>query len=386
MNKTIVFLRSNPVNPDSRVEKEVYSLKKNNYNVMIIGWDRDDNYKVKKEILNVSGQKIDILRIGIKASFGEGKKNLLPFLKFQIFLLKWLIINRKHYEIVHSCDFDTAFTANFSRIFTKKKLVFDIFDYLSTDANNLPKKILKKMEDNIINKATAVIICTENRKKQIIGTKPRNLTIIHNTPHIEIKNINNSCLVINDKKDLIKIAYVGILQDYRLLIEMTEVVSKNSNFELHIGGFGKYHNYMKNMSDKYDNIYYYGKLSYEQTLALENQCDIMLAIYDPNIGNHLYAAPNKFYEGLMLGKPLIMVKNTGMSDIVEKNHIGICIDYSSNSFEKGLNQLVKMKNEWSNMSNKMKEIYRQNFIRRRYEKSNASIWNTSRSNKDVSLS
>ena len=34
----------------------------------------------------------------------------------------------------------------------------------------------------------------------------------------------------------------------------------------------------------------------------------MTAIYDPNISNHYYAAPNKFYEALMLGKPLIMVK------------------------------------------------------------------------------
>lgn len=360
MNNTIVFLRSNPVNPDSRVEKEVYSLKKSKYNVMIIGWDREDNYKVKKDILNVSGQEIEIFRIGIRASYGEGKKNLIPFIKFQFFILKWLVFNRKKYEIIHACDFDTAFTANFSRIFTKKKLVFDIFDYLSTDANNLPKKILKKMEDNIINKATAVIICTEKRKEQIRGTKPHNLTIIHNTPHIDIKNINNNCFVFN-QKNTIKIAYVGILQDFRLLLEMAEVIAKNAEYELHIGGFGKYHNYMQEMSVKYDNIYYYGKLTYEQTLSLENQCDIMVAIYDPNIGNHIYAAPNKFYESLMLGKPLIMVKNTGMSDVIEKNHIGVCIEYSAQSFETGLQEIVKVKNQWVNMSNKMKEIYREEY-------------------------
>lgn len=217
------------------------------------------------------------------------------------------------------------------------------------------------MEDNIINKATAVIICTEKRKKQIRDSKPHNLTIIHNTPHIEIKNINKNCFVINQKKDSIKIAYVGILQDFRLLIEMTEVIAKNVNYEFHIGGFGKYHDYMQEMSSKYDNIHYYGKLSYEQTLSLENQCDIMVAIYDPSIGNHIYAAPNKFYESLMLGKPLMMVKNTGMSDVVEKNHIGVCIDYSAESFEMGLQEIVKMKNEWLHMSNKMKKIYRDDY-------------------------
>ena len=53
----------------------------------------------------------------------------------------------------------------------------------------------------------------------------------------------------------------------------------------------------------------YGKLQYSQTLALESQCDIRVATYDPSIRNHKYSAPNKFYESLMLGKPIIMAKD-----------------------------------------------------------------------------
>ena len=37
MPKVILFIRSNPVNPDSRVEKEVYTLLKAGYNVEILG-------------------------------------------------------------------------------------------------------------------------------------------------------------------------------------------------------------------------------------------------------------------------------------------------------------------------------------------------------------
>lgn len=352
--KTIVFLRSNPVSPDSRVEKEVNSLIKNGYFVTVIGWDRGENYKAKKSTFNLQDGNAVIIRRGLKASFGEGMKNLIPFIKFQAFLFSWLIRNKNNYNIVHACDFDTGFTANMARIFTRKKLVFDLFDYLSTDANSLFRRIIKKCEDNIINKADATIICTEQRREQIKDSMPRKLVVIHNTPDL-IPDVEST---VHDK---VRVAYVGILQDYRLILETTEVIAKYPDIELHIGGFGKLENQIIELSNKYKNIIYYGKLLYQDTLKLENSCDIMTAIYDPSIGNHYYAAPNKFYEALMLGKPLIMVKNTGMSNIVSENDIGVCIDFNKQSFEEGLLKLISRRNEWDSIKDRMNKLYNEDY-------------------------
>ena len=87
----------------------------------------------------------------------------------------------------------------------------------------------------------------------------------------------------------------------------------------------------------------------------------MLAIYDPKIENHRYAAPNKFYESLMLGKPIVMVKNTGMSQVVSENRIGILIDYTKEDFLKGINWLIAHQSEWPTMSKKMKKIYQSKY-------------------------
>ena len=76
----IVFIRSNPINPDSRVEKEMDTLLSNDYNVFAIAWDRSKDYREKKESLELASGEVPIYRIGIKASFGEGFKNLLPFI------------------------------------------------------------------------------------------------------------------------------------------------------------------------------------------------------------------------------------------------------------------------------------------------------------------
>ena len=84
MEDLIVFLRSNPVNPDSRVEKEVDSLLKVYPNrVIVVAWDRKETFNNKNEILKLQNTETRIIRIGEKASFGDGFKNIIPFIKFE---------------------------------------------------------------------------------------------------------------------------------------------------------------------------------------------------------------------------------------------------------------------------------------------------------------
>ena len=219
------------------------------------------------------------------------------------------------------------------------------------------KRVVEKIDHLIINKSDAVIICSEKRKEQIKGSHPKKLYIIHNSPpdlsdKINIKHLN---------KEKVKIVYVGILSQGRFLKEIADIIKDKSEYEFHIGGFGKLENYFKDLSKKYDNIYFYGKLPYKETLELEKSCDIMTAIYDPYIPNHKYAAPNKFYEALMLGKPIIMIKNTGMDDIVSKYKIGEVIEYNKVSLLKAFEKLKRQREKWKDIAIIMKDIYNKNY-------------------------
>lgn len=352
----VCILRSNPVRPDSRVEKEAWSLAKAGYDVHILAWDRDTNVEEISDYIQVADVQIPITRLGYKASYGEGMKNLKAFLAFQFGMRKWL---RKHdFDVVHACDFDTAFFSKGVVRRKKEKFVFDIFDFLYGEPKGIVQTTVKRVQLQIINNADATIICTEERNKQIIGSSPKKLMVIHNTP---ASAQFRQCDKKTKETNRIKIVYVGILQDFRLLKEIADAVSANNNIEFHVGGFGKYEDYFKNMAKNFDNIYFYGRLTYDQTLSLENECDIMLAIYDPAIENHRFAAPNKFYESLMLGKPVVMVKNTGMSQVVENNGIGVLIDYSKDGFVSGINKLIEMKDNWHSIGEKMKELYKDQY-------------------------
>lgn len=375
--KRVILIRSNPVNPDPPVEKVALSLLKADYKVTIIGWDRDEAYALKTESLQLGDHQAEIVHFGIKAQFGGGiKKNLFPLILFQKRLRSWLLKNKANYDIIHAFDFDTGFVAaEFAKRFNKK-LVYHILDYY-VDSHGLRRTALEKpilkLENSVIHSADATIICTEKRKEQIAGSTPNYLSVIHNTPSVaQIKQCDNR----TQQTGRIKIVYVGILDPSRLLMEIVEAVSENNSLELHVGGFGLLNDFFVEKSQTFDNIYYYGRLAYDQTLSLENECDIMLAIYDPAIENHRFAAPNKFYESLMLGKPVIMVRGTGMSEVVEDNSVGELIEYSKEGFIDGVNRLIDRKDEWNSIGCKMKEIYQAQYCWDEMERRLMELYNT----------
>ena len=359
-NKKVLFIRSNAIDPDSRVEKEVNSLIEGGYDVEILAWDRSINHKIISEEKKLYNSTCKIHKIGVKSDFGGGfKKNLIPLIKFQYHIMKFMICHGKEYGIIHACDFDTAFTSYWmSR--KRVKFIYDIFDFY-IDSFSVPKilrKIIYNLDMHIINNVDAVVICSEHRLEQIAGNKQDNIYIIHNTPKLII-DLSKEKFKLD--KERIKIVYVGILQDGRMIEEMLKFFSEYNEFELHIGGFGKLEKLIQDFAKKNSNIRYYGKMSYEDVLLLEKECDIMTAIYDPKIRNHKYAAPNKFYEALLLGKPLIMVRDTGFSDVVLKNNIGQVIDYNYESFKKGVFELSKNRNDWGKIRLKENELYQREY-------------------------
>ena len=352
----IVIIRSNPVRPDSRVEKEAWTLTKAGHHVHILAWDRDNNHPSLDETIDFIGHKIPITRIGFKAGYSQGFKSLKPFLQFQFAMRKWIRQNKKKIDVIHACDFDTAFFSFSVARHNHIKFIFDIFDFLYSEPKSLLQKTVKKAQLRLVTHSDATIICTEERKSQIAGAIPKRLVVIHNTPSEEMLDSQKE-RIINISSNKPKVAYVGILQNERMLEKIGHYFSLHPEVEFHIGGFGTLDKYFEELSEKCGNIFFYGRIPYNETLNLERQCDIMTAIYDPSDENCRNAAPNKFYEGLMLGKPLIMTVGTGMTHVITENDIGVLIEFSENGFEKGLNQLIERKKDWKRMSETMQGLY-----------------------------
>ena len=365
----VVLIRSNPVRPYPRLEKMANCLAKNGYGVTVLAWDRDSDYEPREEELKLKDSTVKIIRIGLKGQFSGGiKKNLKGLVGFQKFIYSWLKAHKDEYDVIHAYDFDTGYTARKCAKKFKKKFIYDIPDYY-VDSHGLNGsvigKLVKRMEDSVINRSDATIICTEERKEQILGTHPRKLYVIHNTPDVDISD-ENAAVEVHER---LKLVYVGIFGRVRYIDKIAEAVAARTDCEFHIGGFGAgMESYFEDMANKYDNIKYYGRIPYDRTIELERECDVMCAIYDPSVPNHYYAAPNKFYEALSLGKPLLMARNTGMASVVEEHGIGEVIDYNFDSLNGAIDRLIAERYRSGEIAKKAKALYNSKYSWKQMER------------------
>jgi glycosyltransferase involved in cell wall biosynthesis len=318
----VCILRSTAVNPDPRVMKVGCWLTEKGYKVKVIGWDRECSSEQKEE---VDGIRIERLRLPSK--YGSGFKNILWLFLFNLWLIFKLF--KENPDIVHSCDFDTVLPAIFFKKIKRKKLVYDIFDFYAESRYVGPLyRVLFAIEKWAICQSELIIIAHEKRIKQI-GRLPSHIEeriiVIYNTPE-KPANIRPWSRDIS----LPFFSYVGILAFDRGLPSIIKTVAELKEIGMVFAGFGPLEKELEKAAQTYPNIWFLGKVSYEEALVVQNSSIAMIALYDPTIPNNVYAAPNKLYEAAMLGKPLITSKGTLAADIVEKEGLGITVFYDDN--------------------------------------------------------
>lgn len=330
--KKIAFVRGTSIFNDSRSTKEIMALVEVGYQVEVLGWDRDGTAveQCKKAFASVN-DAVNFSFFDAHLENGIGMKNIDKLFGWFRWILKSL--NKVgNLFAVHACDLDTGIPA---RLFCKKnnvKLVYDIFDYY-IDSHFVPSflcSLVERMEIKTIDFADVTIICTEERKEQIVKANPKKLIIIHNSPELSVMPV---------KEETMDYFYCGVMSDRRLVPEILEEYENNTDLNLVFAGHGSCSDSAMNLSKKYENISFMGSLPYSRVLSLAAHARVLSAIYKPNIRNHRLCAPNKFYEALALGKPLIVCKGTGIDKIVEENNIGCVIDYDANQFYDALRKL-----------------------------------------------
>ncbi|MBD5312402.1 MAG: glycosyltransferase family 4 protein [Bacteroides sp.] len=317
----IILLRSTDGNPDSRFEKYVTFLANCKVDYFTICWDR---FGIKTSTNNTLYYKC-------KSAYGLHFKNLINLLGFNWFLIKKLIKYRSKYKVIHAADFDTIIPAILMKFIFRKKVIYDIYDWYIDSRrinNSILKWIIKKIEYINITYSDIVIICEEGRKEQIIYT-PKKLWILPNIPYFNLPTIDNK---INKR---LLISYIGILGSGRGLLNLLKLAKEHPEIDFVSAGFGELENEFK-AAAKLSNFNYYGRVSYSTALQIMSSSDIIYAMYERVNPNHLLAAPNKYYEGLALGKPIITTIGTLVGNKVEKFSTGYCIDEDYDS----LNNLV----------------------------------------------
>lgn len=325
------------VNALMSTENEICLLTRTRYN--------NNKARVIKSKYSIDGKRIPNYEIQLKAKMGRGLKNIFNLLHFQIIVFKWFLKNSDKYDVIHAFDLDTGLPIFIASKLKKKKYVYHIADFYADSRQGIPKilkKLVRRMEYLVIANAETTIICTEERKHQIQGSHPKNLVVVHNTPSRkdEKQLVDNGLFESNNEsKRSITFAYVGSLSENRFIRSVIDIFKCYPEFKLELAGMGKLSDYADKASEKYDNIIYHGMVNYSDALVIYSRCDIMFAIYNPKVPNYRYSAPNKVYEAMTYGKPIIVAKGTSVDKLVENEKMGFSIDYTKQDFERVLSEI-----------------------------------------------
>lgn len=318
-NQQVVFLRSNAVAPDPRVEKAAQALAQAGYHVKVFAWDRQ-HVAPRHERTG----SLEFFRSRIRGAYGSGQRNLIPLVRWQFSLLGWLLKHVRRGSIVHACDFDTVWPAWLASRLKGARLVYDIFDFYADNVSGLSPRARARIaaaERWMIGHADALILAGENRAAQLGTARPIRLTVIENTP----PDVNPAGQVA--LPDRFTVCYVGQLLYNRGLTSAIEVIGRHPHWQMFLAGFGADANAIRAQASAHTNITAGGQIAYPRAVELMRASSVLLALYDPREPNHRYASPNKLFEAMMLGKPVIAARGTGFDEWVRKQRIGMVVDY-----------------------------------------------------------
>ncbi len=306
--KRALVLRSTEVDPEPRTERAIQDLQDAGFSVELLFWNR-------------TGRKIDSEVDAFKrssfnrtADYGRGLRNLSAQIAWQMWLSRRIL--KESNCLLYACDADTALVSALLRSYGRNKLVYDQFDQISSRFNSkILGKISVMVDVFIAARADLVIVASVQRM-----FKSRNkILVVSNNPDIPIVPETQR------NRQEIHIAYCGVLQEDRGLMELIDVVNSLKNVRLSVAGFGPLQKEIK--SKVSPSVNFLGRISKEEVILEYGRADISYVAYDPRKTNNIQTASSKIYESAIACTPSIVSEGTHLAAIVKQFGIGWVIKY-----------------------------------------------------------
>lgn len=327
----IAIIRSNSIIYDTPIVKIVRSFNKR-YSVLALGWDRTGIYnldKFQKELKWKPGyvSRTEVRMLRVRAPFNQNSLiSYLPMVIYFPLFWIWVFIHLCKFKpkIVHAFDLDTILPCYLYKILFRKKLIFDVRDRYAMSL--VPTKfktlysVVNAFEEFFSSRADVLI----NVSKEVLYTfrkRPNQCLIIMNCPEDYYIDKQKS-----RDDNVLTIVYTGaIWEKVRGLENIVAAIKDLTNVELVLAGW--YRDKDKPLLDqilRIHNVKFEGLLQPKDALVLEASADVMIALYEPELLWNNITLPNKLFEAMMCGIPLI---TNVASKVVSEVGFGIVVKY-----------------------------------------------------------
>ena len=359
--KKILILLSGNILYDARVSKEIASLRKFGYSVVLV-----QTHKLGENKIN----DYPVYVINKQSSDNMNFTKIWEIVKFSNELNK--IIKKENPDYIHCNDVGTLVYA--LRFVKTKKVVYDSHDLAIECVIGIKNKIIKYIEYYMVPYLHAIIIPQIDRLRYFSFRYPKakgKLYLLENFPtkfvtrtddlfetELKIKRGNRKLVL-----------YTGALNNERKVKELIGAIKDINELLLVLIGFSS-DSYRKELEDMInqnkleERVYILNPLPHQMIKKLAVSADIGVCFYDdPNL-NSYFCASNKLYE-LMDSGTLVLTNDTvGAMRVVRAENGVVIPDTSVESIVTGFHKLVKLDNPpkmqffWESQEEVLRHIYR----------------------------
>lgn len=321
MKKAIVSV-INDLSTDQRVHKVCCTLYKLGYNVTLVGREQRKSLPLAKRDYKT------------KRMFLLFEKGPVFYAEYQIRLFLYLLFHKA--DVLVSNDLDTLLP---NYLITKLKpanLVYDSHELFcevpELQANPAKKNLWKRLERWIFPKLKHVFTVNDSIAK-IYGDEYRmKLNVVRNIPllsnQLEIQQLSKTELNLPPGKKILVLQGAGINVD-RGAEEAVESMKYVNDAVLVIIGSGDVIDVLKQMVIDLkldDKVKFIGKVPFEKLLQYTYHADLGLTIdKDTNI-NYRYSLPNKLFDYIHAGVPVLASNLVEIRKLIFQYSIGDCIE------------------------------------------------------------
>lgn len=367
---TTFIVKSDILN-DNRILNEAKSLSLSGIKVYLIAVNE---YRLPENYCNAFAivKRISLISQTI------GFPKYVQALEFNIRAFLLFLLNKTRF--VHCHDL-TALPSGFwiKRLLPSIILVYDAHEY-ETELNGLSgfrKKIYKWLEQKLIFRVDRFITVSESiaqAYKQLYQIS--NPVIIHNCPyryHSEQKRdlLREEFSISKQSKIFL---YQGILAEGRGVREMLEVFSgfTGSDYVLVLMGFGPMTSFVQSFSKEHRNVFYKQAMPAPHFLNYTSSADFGISFIEDISLSDRYCLPNKLFEYINAGIPVIVSDLPEMKKFVTTFKVGtVASTGSSRELINAIQNIVLMNNDellehvrfaadlfcWEEESKKLLHIY-----------------------------
>ncbi len=343
---------TNDIVTDRRVGKVAESLLKSGVNVNVVG-------RKLKSSLPMPDKPYKSRRL--RLLFNKGP---LFYAGYNIRLFFYLFF--KKVDILLANDLDTLPANYMVAAIRKKKLVYDSHEYFTEvpelQGRDFVKNIWKKIEEIILPKVKYSYTVCDSIAAIYSDMYGINMKVIRNLPLYDVgypgktadKGLQNKRIII----------YQGAVNLGRGLEPAIKAMKYINDAMLVIIGDGDIINELKelvNKEDLHDKVRFIGKIPYEELISYTSQADIGISL-EENLGlNYYYALPNKLFDYIHAGVPVLVSDFPEMAGIVKKYEVGLTTDIKDpGKLAAVFNEMIENKerrNFWKqNMKRAAKEL------------------------------